>query len=240
MACCPADKAAILVAAHNIIVGEYFYPLFEDHLHSTLCVLDGLSRLPPLHLKSDEAGPEVVDSRDKKSGDEAANSPSTIEEDSPSVAAPRATDADTSATFSEASSGATLRLTEPVNSDTDSPLLTVSPPKTPTPVSGDILLPLIIFSVVKANPSQLVSHLLFTQRYRNKSVGGEESYCLINLMAVVEFLENVDLAALGLKDSESKVLRYEWFRYLWSSSSLSLNGTIVLRTSRRSHWRRRR
>ena len=59
-------------------------------------------------------------------------------------------------------------------------------------------------------------------------------------MAVVEFLENVDLAALGLKDSESKVLRYEWFRYLWSSSSLSLNGTIVLRTSRRSHWRRRR
>lgn len=106
--------------------------------------------------------------------------------------------------MTESPSGATLR---PSDVQPDTPLLTVSPPKTPTPVSGDILLPLIIFSVVKANPAQLVSHLLFTQRYRNKSIGGEESYCLINLMAVVEFLENVDLGALGLKDSESKILR---------------------------------
>lgn len=89
----------------------------------------------------------------------------------------------------------------------ETPLLTVSPPKTPTPVSGDILLPLIIFSVVKMNPPQLVSQLLYTQRFRNHSVGGEESYCLINLMAVVEFLENVDLGALGLKESEKKVMR---------------------------------
>lgn len=90
----------------------------------------------------------------------------------------------------------------------ETPLLTVSPPpKEPTPVSGDVLLPLLIFAVVKSNPPQLVSHLLYTQRFRNRSVGGEESYCLVNLMAVVEFLENVDLAALGLKESESKVMR---------------------------------
>ena len=95
----------------------------------------------------------------------------------------------------------------PTAEEPSTPLLSVSPPKTPTPVSGDILLPLIIFSVVKANPPQLVSHLLFTQRFRNQSVGGEESYCLINLMAVVEFLENVDLAALGLKESEKDVRR---------------------------------
>lgn len=92
--------------------------------------------------------------------------------------------------------------------DASSPRLTMSPaPKEPTPVSGDVLLPLIIFSVVKANPPHLVSNLLYTQRYRNQSVGGEESYCLINLMAVAEFLENVDLAALGLGDSD-KVMRY--------------------------------
>ena len=91
----------------------------------------------------------------------------------------------------------------------DAPLLSMSPktPKKPTPVSGDILLPLIIFSVVKANPPHLVSHLLYTQRFRNQTFGGEESYCLINLMAVVEFLENVDLGALGLKESEKKVMR---------------------------------
>jgi len=40
---------------------------------------------------------------------------------------------------------------------------------------------------------------------RNQSVGGEESFCLINLMAVAEFLENVDMAGLGLGDSEEKV-----------------------------------
>ena len=73
-------------------------------------------------------------------------------------------------------------------------------------MSGDVLLPLIIFSVVKCNPPHLVSNLLFTQRFRNQSVGGEGSYCLINLMAVAEFLENVDMAGLGLGDSE-KVMR---------------------------------
>jgi hypothetical protein len=86
------------------------------------------------------------------------------------------------------------------------PILTMSPPAEATPVSGDVLLPMIIFSVVKTNPLHLVSNLLYTQRFRNQSVAGEESYCLINLMAVAEFLENVDLAALGLGDSD-KVMR---------------------------------
>lgn len=108
------------------------------------------------------------------------------------------------------------------NSDsirTPSPILTVSPPPeapsrplspvtTPTPVSGDIILPLLIFAVVKANPPHLVSHLLFTQRFRReRAAGGEEGYCLVNLMAVAEFLENVDLAALGLGESEKMVIR---------------------------------
>mgnify|MGYP001439560119 CR=1 FL=1 len=70
---------------------------------------------------------------------------------------------------------------------------------------------MLIFSVAKANPPRLLSNLLFTQRFRNQSVGGEESYCLINLMAVAEFLENVDIEAIGLGDG-SKVMRY--LRYL--------------------------
>ena len=72
-------------------------------------------------------------------------------------------------------------------------------PFEPTPVSGDVILPLMIYSVVKSNPPHLLSHLLYTQRFRNETFGGEESYCLINLLAVAEFLENVDLAALGLQ-----------------------------------------
>ena len=84
---------------------------------------------------------------------------------------------------------------------------TPSRSSSPTPVSGDIILPLMIFAVVKANPSHFVSHLLYTQRFRNQRVGGEESYCLVNLMAVADFLENVDLKALGLGESEKKVMR---------------------------------
>ncbi len=58
----------------------------------------------------------------------------------------------------------------------ETPLLTVSPPpKEPTPVSGDVLLPLLIFAVVKSNPPQLVSHLLYTQRFRNRSVGARRA-----------------------------------------------------------------
>ena len=72
-------------------------------------------------------------------------------------------------------------------------------PFKPTPVSGDVILPLMIYSVVKSNPPRFLSHLLYTQRFRNESFGGEESYCLINLLAAAEFLENVDLAALGLQ-----------------------------------------
>ena len=84
----------------------------------------------------------------------------------------------------------------------------------PTPVSGDVILPLMIFAVVKANPPRLVSNLLYIQRFRRESAaGGEEGYCLINLMAVAEFLENVDLEALGLGDNENTVLRYV---SLWS------------------------
>ncbi|KAG1730214.1 hypothetical protein EDB19DRAFT_1741313 [Suillus lakei] len=81
-----------------------------------------------------------------------------------------------------------------------SPRLTIShPTQQPTTVSGDVLLPLLTLAVVKSNPARLVSHLLFTQRYRNAAfAGGEERYCLINLMAVVEFLENVDLGAVGV------------------------------------------
>lgn len=77
----------------------------------------------------------------------------------------------------------------------------------PTAVSSDVLLPFMIYAVVKSNPSQIVSHLLYVQRFRSRSVGGEESFCLINLMAAVEFLENVDMAVLGLASSE-KVMRY--------------------------------
>lgn len=62
-------------------------------------------------------------------------------------------------------------------------------------------------AVVKSNPPKLVSHLLYIQRYRaSMCFTGESSYALVNVTAVVEFLENVDPRTLGLGDSD-KVLR---------------------------------
>lgn len=75
------------------------------------------------------------------------------------------------------------------------------------PSGADLLLPIIIFSVVRSNPSRLVSHLLYIQRYRaSTSFSGEASYALVNVTAVVEFLENVDPGTLGLGGSD-KVFR---------------------------------
>lgn len=189
---------------------------------------DGLSKLPPLRLKAED---EVLDDKTPLASsfnrsvrpvddelDRSISPPPTVIV-SPIIASPEAElkpmlppknavlDPDEASILSE-------------SPNPPSPLLTVSPPPPepssgdsspvagPTPVSGDIILPLMIFAVVKANPPHLVSHLLFTQRFRREhAAGGEEGYCLINLMAVAEFLENVDLAALGLGESEKMVIR---------------------------------
>ncbi|KAH9849874.1 hypothetical protein C2E23DRAFT_736274 [Lenzites betulinus] len=204
----PADKAGVLVSVHKILV-------------------DGLSKLPPLRLRAED---EMIDEKTPLASSFKHRGPQDDEQDrsvSPPPAVIVSPDVETpTAELRPISVSDHRGLLTPddasVNSDfirTPSPILTVSPPPetspsrplspvtTPTPVSGDIILPLMIFAVVKANPPHLVSHLLFTQRFRReRAAGGEEGYCLINLMAVAEFLENVDLAALGLGDSEKMVI----------------------------------
>jgi hypothetical protein len=104
-------------------------------------------------------------------------------------------------------------LDTPPAGDAASPAI-ASPSPTPAAQEGsgsasgaDLLLPLIIFAVVRSNPPQLVSHLLYIQRYRpTLCFSGEGSYALVNLTAVVDFLENVNLGSLGLA-GEGKVLR---------------------------------
>lgn len=187
---------------------------------------EGLSRLPPINLKSEEellddktprAGTFGVRTAEEEADDEPESPVRRVLQDSPTVVLSPESTAHPSNVWTDSRVSNTTHLSTdesdslPVPPRAPSPRLTISPPpppSSPTPVSGDIILPLMIFAAVKANPPHLVSHLLYTQRFRNQSVGGEESYCLINLMAVAEFLENVDLAALGLGESEKTVIRY--------------------------------
>lgn len=67
----------------------------------------------------------------------------------------------------------------------------------------------MIYAVVKANPPQLASQLMYLRRYRSAiCLVGEASYAIVNLTAVVEFLEHVQLSELGLGDSD-KVMSVE-------------------------------
>ena len=193
-----------------------------------------MSKLPPLRLRAED---EILDDKtpvassfgrsvrpddDDEELDRAVSPPPTVVvspiSDSPVAELQPITDTEKTALLTPDNASGT---SDASTNTSASPILTVSPPPEPssaspspspaptaTPVSGDIILPLMIFAVVKANPPHLVSHLLFTQRFRReRAAGGEEGYCLINLMAVAEFLENVDLAALGLGESEKMVIR---------------------------------
>ena len=81
-------------------------------------------------------------------------------------------------------------------------------PTKAVPSGADLILPIIIFAVVKSNPAQLASQLMFLRRYRSAiCLSGEGSYAIVNLTAVVEFLEHVDLAELGLGSDSAKVIR---------------------------------
>jgi hypothetical protein len=90
--------------------------------------------------------------------------------------------------------------------ETDSPgVITEEPePQQKRSTSGaDLILPLMIYAVVKANPPQLASQLMYLRRYRSAiCLVGEASYAIVNLTAVVEFLEHVHLSELGLGDSD--------------------------------------
>lgn len=64
--------------------------------------------------------------------------------------------------------------------------------------SADLILPMLIFATVHANPHRLISTLRYVERYRSEwLMRGEASYCLTNALASVEFLLTVDLASLS-------------------------------------------
>lgn len=173
-------------------------------------LLDGLSRLPPVRLKPDGEHEEpTLDTKTPRQETFSVNKPTALSPltvDSPkSMLTPESVSSvlpkvrSPSLLGSPRTHQSSLRSLSPTgeaSSPAQSSLLLPEEPDVaphtavakPTEVNTDVLLPIIIFAVVKANPVQLVSQLLFIQRYRSRHVGGEESFCLINFLAVVEFL----------------------------------------------------
>jgi hypothetical protein len=260
----PADKAAIMVEAHKIVVGTFSSYLCDQDIygHNFPCPTDGLSTLPPIRLsdpnENENANKNLANeniAKDKKQEGEEGKEKEEEEDDVDEVEEEDIPSAPL--LFQSDESGGVFSPTPGLDVPSDPELDPPNPPPTqksprkrvkgktptlaptpsltpytkPTPISSDILLPLLIFSVVKANPPHFVSHLLYTQRFRNQSPSlspaygegedgggrgkGEEGYCIINLMAVAEFLENVDMRALGLGEHEGRVIRcvifLSWF-----------------------------
>ncbi|KAF8511834.1 hypothetical protein BU17DRAFT_54371 [Hysterangium stoloniferum] len=182
----PARKAALLIEAHKEVV-------------------DGLSRLPKLRLKPEEEEHDLKTPRASSFPTQTAEEP--LQEPSPPATATPPVELTVTIGSVEQSIGSSseqniIASPQEIEDHLNTSLPDTDLPSTPTPVSGDLLFPFLIYSVVKANPAHLVSHLLYTQRFRSLNAEGQERYCLINLMAVVEFLENVDMGALGLGDSD--------------------------------------
>lgn len=51
--------------------------------------------------------------------------------------------------------------------------------------NADVLLPMLIFTIVKSNPTNFVSNLKFIQRYRRPDeLSGQASYCLTNMVSL--------------------------------------------------------
>ncbi|KAH7093909.1 hypothetical protein BKA62DRAFT_834482 [Auriculariales sp. MPI-PUGE-AT-0066] len=188
-----SQKSAILVDCHRTIV-------------------DGLGRLQqPVKLKPESETPPVPSARAEPGGEQELTTPSETLSRASEKAEREAAELAAKSIHAEPRAPPPLPPrphTPPriMSSPSPVPSIQLAPdsvtPLEPTPVASDVLLPFIIFAVVKANPAQLVSHLLFVQRFRR--IHGEEAFCLVNIMAAVEFLENVDLAALGL--GEGKVI----------------------------------
>lgn len=69
--------------------------------------------------------------------------------------------------------------------------------------SADSFMPLLIYTVLHANPEHLVSNVQYILRFRNQEkLGGEAGYYLSSLSGAIQFIENLDRTSLTITDEE--------------------------------------
>ncbi|KPV74458.1 uncharacterized protein RHOBADRAFT_54275 [Rhodotorula graminis WP1] len=222
----PSAKLAILVECHKVLVDGLSklppVPLKKDLDEADKASLsdhpvevemdDASSRsssLPPSRAMSP---PPPRHLEHKQSDDELLKTPRAPlpneERDVPEIKLPEANELSTSVLDATSSSMferpvvATAAPSPPV-SIFETKRRPASIASTTATSSADLILPLLIYSVVRANPPHLVSHLHFVHRFRSESLlRGQSSFCATNFDAVVEFLNHVDVSSLGLSSSK--------------------------------------
>ncbi|KAL1721500.1 hypothetical protein EV715DRAFT_271126 [Schizophyllum commune] len=176
----PSEKCQIFVEAHRVIV-------------------DGLSKLPPLRLK-----PEVEESQEKEKkaqelelealpGAKSTDSKPTETALGDAKAGKLTITTDTSAAMTDAN----VLVTSPdgIEIDAHKQLAAPSTPAVPpaptsTAVSSDLLLPVLIYALVRANPPRLPSHLAHVQRFQcAAALPGEAAFCAVSVLAAVQYIE---------------------------------------------------
>ncbi|OJJ49346.1 hypothetical protein ASPZODRAFT_129783 [Penicilliopsis zonata CBS 506.65] len=69
--------------------------------------------------------------------------------------------------------------------------------------SADSFVPLLIYTVLHANPEHMVSNIQYILRFRNQDkLGGEAGYYLSSLSGVIQFIETLDRTSLTVSDEE--------------------------------------
>lgn len=72
-----------------------------------------------------------------------------------------------------------------------------------TDQSADAFVPLLIYTVLKANPAHLASNVQYILRFRNQDkLGGEAGYYISSLMGVISFVETLDRTNLTITNEE--------------------------------------
>ncbi|GAA5905749.1 hypothetical protein JCM8208_000885 [Rhodotorula glutinis] len=223
----PSAKLAILVECHKVLVDGLSklppVPLKKDLDEADKMSLsdhpvevemdDASSRsssLPPSRAMSPPPPPQQH-LEHKQSDDELLKTPRAPlpneERDVPEIKLPEANEL--SSSILDATSSSPFE--RPVAATAPSPPVSIFETKrrpasiasTTATSSADLILPLLIYSVVRANPPHLVSHLHFVHRFRSESLlRGQSSFCATNFDAVVEFLNHVDVSSLGLSSSK--------------------------------------
>lgn len=69
--------------------------------------------------------------------------------------------------------------------------------------SADAFIPILIYTVIKADPDHLVSNMQYILRFRNPDkLTGEAGYYMSSLMGAVQFIEQLDKTSLTITDEE--------------------------------------